>query len=488
MRILTVFVFSGIAWSHRISTQSKTYEEESNSEHLGDEAEVEAESELPDVQTLTDRILMRECLDTHAQAFPQRMAEYGVHMNEADSDSLRSLILRFWSLQDQKENHLSNYNSLTKIFHAHRDAPVRLWKAEMKNISSFINSQGFRYRRAVSYCDGGGALQVRECITDQAKEFGGAILPELPALVGRLLELEAVAVHSPPGFDRPALKKLRNVVSAGGVNLRRVTNKCKSKDHSYMQEIVAHLDAQLRSPAAEGRACKEDPARDFCPEGLNILVNRPINAKRGSAAFTAVYFGSWPFLTVAAPLVGGLIGAMEGGPAGKVSGVAAGNFFAHGPIPYGAPMGAVAYAIFSVGPRTCMCFPRECVYSEETSSCVISKDGHSVGSSNPFANSVPFMSTKCVPSVHFEKTCEMQNCDAADFMGRLTTESELFGKVGPQPDGGVYNCMSTSELSHDSLLVDTMLPGEIPNTPEHRNRIFEELGVEPKPDVADASQ
>lgn len=439
-----------------------------------------ANQSAPDIGTLTLLMLTRQCVQEQAENFPSLMQKHGFAVSDMEENQLLNDVIAFWTLRDLRRNHLTSYNIITRQIAQLRNEEVLAMTAEIQNVTSRLEAGGFEYSGAEARCEEDGTSQARSCIMERATEFAAAssssglpalvsIRQELPTLVATLLELRDLQAHEVPGFDASELDKLMEIIEAIGFDLRSTQRQCKAVAEQSAAEVIEHLQRQMQNPAPSIDNCNEDPEAAFCPEGTGLMVSRPTETVRGTAAFSSTYFAAWPVLNFVAPAITTLLGF----------GPAIGLFFANGPFPHGAIFGSLAYAIFSTGRRQCMCFPQECHFDDSTRTCGVSPGSGMATSNNPFTSALPFMSTKCVPSPHQEGTCEMQSCGESDFSPALGDfeGAPFFGTVG-QHDGGLYNCLSTSGSSADNMLIKTSFPGNgLENVAENRNKFFEAIQV-----------
>jgi len=441
---------------------------------------------VPDRGQLTMLMLTRQCVQEQAENYPSLMAKHGysgAYME--DSNQLLNDVISFWAIRDLRRNHLSSFNALTGAVARMRDSTVLTFTAQLRNITNSFHEVGFNYEGAESRCAEDGPSQQRTCIVERASQFSArfvqhglpALVPirrELPTLVSTLIELRDLQVHTPAGFETGSTSefgRLAETITAAGFDLSAAETECKAITEQTTADLVEHIRQQLQSPGPSISDCNEDVDGTFCPEGTALTVSRPSETVRGMSAFSTTYFAAWPVLNFAAPILTTLMGF----------GPTVGLMIANGPFPHGAIFGSIAYALFSTGARTCMCFPQECYYDDSTSSCSVRTGTNMAASNNPFSQALPFMSSKCVPSWHKEGACEMQACGEEDFSRSLGNfeGAPLFGTLGEHPsqgsNRGLYNCLSDSGTSADTLLVKTSLPGGSPNVPENRNKIFEQF-------------
>jgi len=439
-----------------------------------------SDDSVPDTGTITLLMLTRECVQEQAENYPSLMAKYNYPVNnpeDLEENGLLNDVMAFWAIRDLRRNHLSSYNVVTGAIASMRDSTVLAFTEQLQNISNRFDEVGFNYAGAESRCAEDGASQARTCIVERATAFAAgsssgipalaAIRQKIPNLVTTRLEMRDLQVHSPVNFETSELNILTETIAGIGFDLPSVERECTAMVQQRAEEVVQFLKDQLQSPAPSIDDCNENADLTFCPEGTALTVSRPSETVRGTAAFSATYFAAWPVLNFVAPVLTTLMGFGPG----------LGFLFANGPLPHGAIFGSIAYALFSTGARTCMCFPQECSFDNSTSTCSLGLGASMAPSNNPFSHAVPFMSSKCVPSPHREGACEMQACGETDFTPTLGdfNGAPLFGTLG-QHNGGLYNCLSDSGSSADTLLIKTELPGTgLPNTPENRNAILEQF-------------
>lgn len=436
-----------------------------------------ANHSMPDRGQLTMLMLTRQCIQEQAENFPSLMAKHGFTLDNLEDNQLLNDVLSFWAIRDLRRNHLSSYNMFTGAIASMRDSTVVTFTEQLQNLTNRFNDAGFNYQGAESRCAEDGASQARSCIMETATQFAAdssaiglpvlaPIRRELPTLVSTRIELRDLQVHTPAAFDTSEFDTLTETIAATGFYLPAVEIKCNAMAEHMAKEVVEHLRQQLQSPGPSISDCNEDADGTFCPEGTALTVSRPSETIRGMSAFSTTYFAAWPVLNFVAPVLTTVMGFGPG----------LGLLFANGPFPHGAIFGSIAYALFSTGSRTCMCFPQECYYDDSTSTCSLRTGSNMATSNNPFSQALPFMSSKCVPSWHQEGACEMQACGETDFRPNLGdfNGAPLFGTIG-EHGGGLYNCLSDTGTSADTLLVKTLLPSGLPNVPENRNNLFEQV-------------
>jgi len=436
-------------------------------------------NEAPNTKVRASMMLTRQCMQEKAEEFPRLMQRFGKKRDASKDTAVVELVVGKWMVEDLIENHFRDYGFIKKMISERRSSTIANYRKELAQIAKALAAEGFSYDVAMTSCKSGHTTEMHTCMIKQGEAFEKSkpLEEQSPMPVGNWVNislfLEEVRMHSyTADLKVPSGSRLWYLIKASNFPYYKAKSSCEQAQQGKMVKLLGFLDLQVKPVQAEG-ACVEDDAKGYCPEGLAPTVARPIDPVKGSTAASITYFSAWPVMSVVAPSVGFLLG----GPAG----MSAGNLFAHfSPVPYGPPLAAVAYMIFSTGSRTCQCFPRECKYDAAAGACAIGGIDGASDSKNPFGRSLPFMSQKCVRSKKNKDTCEMKSCDVADFTPSL--KQSMFGTVGPQGDGGVYNCLSSSGDVADTLLLHTKLPDGQDNTAMNRAKIFEKLGVESKPD------
>jgi len=448
----------------------------------------------PIMQVRIDMMRTRQCIQEKVTKFPEMMQRFGRWMPDPARDvSLLNLVVAKWIAQDLMENHLGNYNALKKLISKWRSPQMKLWYDELANISKQIADLGFNYAATERSCKKGWTEDVQDCLALKAEKFEESF-PDwkkegfpLTNWTNTVLFYEEIKIHSRTAqISIPPLRDLYSLIRSSGFPYRKMQRVCKTESDHDAQELIAFLDEDVARTNRDTQHCAEVPENGFCPEGLAPKVARPIDVRKASAAASLAYAGSGPVLSGFLAVAGSVTGGWAGAASGAVQGMLMASTMHLGPI-----LAGLAYVVFGTGSRACMCFPRECTFDAEADACVMSFSD--IPSLNPYGRSLPFMSQKCVPRRNKTGSCEIQTCDAVDFETELgTVEREyngtalsatLYGKVGRQIDGGIYNCMSSSGLAGDSLLLQTKIAGtQVENTAMSRAEIFAGFGVTEKMD------
>jgi len=236
----------------------------------------------------------------------------------------------------------------------------------------------------------------------------------------------------------------------------------KKQCRERLQERTQRLQERIYKELAVGETvdgiCKEAEG-EMCPEGTYITEQRRWNKKRGSVVFS----GTWLASKLTLPPLTTFIGTAVAGPVGAVAGFWVGTSLGL-PIAFAAAVGA------SCGALECACFPRECIFDEESSVCMLESDN---ASKSVFSSTVPVVGTKCSLNYKSSTTCSIQECVAEDYIRGFPGDA-LFGTFGRQGKG-LYNCLSSKPTKDGSLAYATTLPNGQPNTFQARSELYSEL-------------
>lgn len=205
----------------------------------------------------------------------------------------------------------------------------------------------------------------------------------------------------------------------------------------------------------------------YCPEGHSPAYRRGFNNQRFAASYSLSFLIANPIDTaIATSVVLAFTPTMSLGAA-----VAAGYAFkTFTPVPFDFITAAGLSAVYASEPRTCKCFPDDCIYDEEADLCRVN---HEQSTGNPFSW-LPYPGTKCakVPtqkSSGFE--CHLEACGVEDF--RVPRSTDAFqGAIGHGEDGGLFNCVADSDNPTSSHGVEVVLPDGSVNTAANRTALY----------------
>jgi hypothetical protein len=220
-----------------------------------------------------------------------------------------------------------------------------------------------------------------------------------------------------------------------------------------------------------------------CPEGFMCDCQR--NQREGNALVVGAVLGGVGGLVVATALPFALAG---GAGLALTASTETAMSWAMGSLLIGgkAEVAAVGSAAGTLEiASTCMCFPVECTFNEESEQCEMVPSPSATPSSNPFAT-LPSTGLKCTEhhNHHFfssARVCELAPCEHVDVIPQVSSwgGQSLYGRVGRNPAwdaGTVYNCANTRG-SQDTLLSRlSEIPSAdgvpVPNTVEGRIAIL----------------
>lgn len=220
-----------------------------------------------------------------------------------------------------------------------------------------------------------------------------------------------------------------------------------------------------------GKVCSERPGF-YCPEGHSPAYRRGFNNQRFAASYSVSFLAANPIDTAIATSV-----VLAFTPTMPIaSAIAAGYAFkTFTPVPFDFITAAGLSAAYSTEPRTCKCFPDDCIYSEESGQCRV---GHEVSTGNPYSW-MPYSGTKCA-KVPLPKgrgfACNLEACGVEDFSVERTGEG-FQGVVGHGLDGSLFNCLAETDDPTSSLGVADHLPDGSQNTAPNRTALYASLGL-----------
>jgi len=473
------------AYAARFRSQASLHESANGT------SEQAVDGQKPNMQVRVHTMRIRQCIQEKATKFPEMMQLFGQWMPDPARDvTLLNLVVAKWIAEDLMENYLSNYNPVKKLISKWRSPKMKHWYREMANISKQIHDLSFDYAAAERSCKQGWTEDVQHCLVQKAEKFAESFpdwktenVPLKNWTITALL-YEEMRLHSRTANIAilPSLHGLHVHIEASGFPYSEMQRVCKKESNYNARKLIAFLDKDVARTNRDTHHCEEVPENGFCPEGLAPKVARPIDVRKASAAASLAYAGSGPVLSGFLAVKGSVTGGLAGAAKGAMQGMVLESTMHLGPI-----LAGLAYVVFRTGRRACMCFPRECTFDADADGCVMS--GSNIPSHNPYGRSLPFMSQKCVPRRNKMGSCELQTCDVLDFEPKLgnverpvydgkVLSTTLYGKLGRQQDGGIYNCMSSSGLVSDSLLLQPKLADtQVENTAMSRAEIFAEFGV-----------
>lgn len=220
-----------------------------------------------------------------------------------------------------------------------------------------------------------------------------------------------------------------------------------------------------------------DAANSPCPEGFTCDCQR--RSREGAGLVAGAVIGGIAGLAVSTAVPFAVVGAAGLAFAPEYAAAwAYGSLFIGGKVEV-AGMGA-AMGTQESG-TTCMCFPIECEYNEESEQCEMAPSETATASSNPFST-LPFTGLKCTEHTshhwfHSGKECALTECDRIDtsHVGPQIDGQQWFGRVGRSSDWeetGLYNCANTQGTVETLMTRLLELPqGE--NTVENRMQILQ---------------
>jgi hypothetical protein len=420
-----------------------------------------------DVETT---ILVRECIAARANDWPDLHERLGLNMPKEDehvTDSPVELVKTIFHLEDLVASRAAARSQFQAAFHwNYFSSSMKQWAAEEKQAEAALHSYRFDYDTAKERCAKGSTDLAYDCMARIGSMYG------LADSVKRRIDARDLSEHlgrmsSKYIPDAVALTKeiakLDKVLKTGNYQWTRAKKSCRKllaeEVKAIQQRVLNELSA---GEAQEDGACHEKEDK-MCSEGTYTTNQRRWNHKAGAAAFSAGYLISKFTLM---PL-GGAIGTAIMGPAGAVVGALAANAFV-------APLATGAGFWASRGPLECACFPRECIYSNETKTCVLDAPAEETATKNPFGNKLPMAGMKCALNYKSEDECELQQCSQEDYSQTISHKSNLWGIAGHKGKN-LYNCLAVSQSPSGMLAVSpTLLDGK-PNTIEERNKLFSEF-------------
>lgn len=219
-----------------------------------------------------------------------------------------------------------------------------------------------------------------------------------------------------------------------------------------------------------------------CPEGFTCDCQR--RTREGSGLVAGAVIGGIAGLAVSTAVPFAVAGA-----AGLAFAPEYAAAWAYGSLLLGGKV-EVAGAGAAIGTlessTTCMCFPVECEYNEESEQCEMTPSATASASSNPFST-LPFTGLKCTEHrshhwFHSGKECALTECDRIDtsHAGPVIGGHQFFGRVGRSSDWeetGVYNCANTEGTVETLLTRLQSLPqngAQAGNTVENRIQILQQ--------------
>lgn len=220
-----------------------------------------------------------------------------------------------------------------------------------------------------------------------------------------------------------------------------------------------------------------------CPEGFMCDCQR--NQREGNALVAGAVLGGVGGLVVATALpfaLAGGAGLVMTASAETAMSWAMGSLLIGGKAEVAAAGSAAGVLEIQA---TCMCFPVQCAFNEESEQCEMMPSPSATPSSNPFAT-LPSTGLKCTEhhNHHFfssARVCELAPCEHVDVIPHVRSWGghTLYGRVSRNSAwdaGSVYNCANTLG-SLDSLLSRlSEIPSAdgvpVPNTVEGRMAIL----------------
>lgn len=244
-----------------------------------------------------------------------------------------------------------------------------------------------------------------------------------------------------------------------------------------LERMIAEMGA---CAGGEGELCTEQ--EHPCPEGFMCDCQR--NQREGNALVAGAVLGGVGGLVVATALPFALAG---GAGLALTASTETAMSWAMGSLLLGgkAEVAAVGSAAGTLEvASTCMCFPVECTFNEESEQCEMTPSETATASSNPFAT-LPSTGLKCAEHHNHHwfqsaRVCELTPCEHGDVIAEAGSWGghSLFGRVGRNPNwdsGTVYNCANTRGTQDSLLSRLSEIPiegGSGPNTVEGRMAIL----------------
>lgn len=442
------------------------------------ESSYEQDVEAPSVGAMANKIIARQCMVEKAAAYPSLLEKFGNALESNQTDVLERAVITKIEFEDKISNHLAQYSSSMKqLISRYRSSTIAKWNDEIAVLEKQITESGFQYETVMDRCRAGEDHETHACVIDSSP-------PGLKEPIEAQMAAEEMLSHQRAwarwlGSSNTAFRNAQIALDAAKAQIKaydsdhlaEAKSACHKTTQSKTSQFYSYVRKQLRVTKEVGtppvQQCLEDEEKGYCPEGTEARSGRDFDPAKGAQWFAIGYFGAWASTAITWGFAWALA-ASAGGPlamaAAFPTGFLAGNLMAPTTL-----SGSILFAWNAIGPYECACFPRDCMRDEVKDACVLGNNA-TVGA-NPYARSLPYMGMKCIPTAK-ETGCVLQACLESDYAG-ASGIADLFGKVGAF-ETGLYNCLSTSGSSMQSLAVQVELPGGRSNTAMNRNDLYME--------------
>jgi hypothetical protein len=426
-------------------------------------------------------LLVRECVAARAMDWSELHTRLDLTMpnDEQVTDSPIDLVIEVFKLKDKIKASLASHK-LNWLFKD--DGTKEMEKEEERAAKKLLGFQ-FDFDTAFDRCAKGMDDMAYQCMVDSACPNHTADCKSLEDSVKRRIDARDLVEHLRDmrswyhdyGQDEANLwKEVERLDEA----LKDAKWKWTDNKHSCRKRIDAEVEAIKQrvidelsaGEEQEDGACHEK-ADMMCPEGTYTTTQRRWNHVAGAGTFGTVYLiGKFTIL----PL-GTMIGTAIAGPAGAFAGMVAANCLVF-------PLASATGYWASRGPMECACFPRECVYNNETETCALHAPDEEKATKNPWGDKIPMAGMKCAPRSQAlwhggrpsEEECDLQQCNHEDYTHTISGKTDIWGTAGSK-GRGIYNCLTFSQSPAGMLAIAPTLPDGRPNTIEERNKIFTEV-------------
>jgi len=269
------------------------------------------------------------------------------------------------------------------------------------------------------------------------------------------------------------------VRSTGFPLVRGTTEECLRETPSTLiaSGTLERIIQEMSVCSLNNGTCDAENSNSPCPEGFSCDCQR--RSREGSGMVAGFVIGGIAGLAVSTAVPFAVAGA-----AGLAFAPEYAAAWAYSSLLLGGKV-EVAGLGAAVGTQerstTCMCWPMECGYNEESEQCEITPSATATASSNPFST-IPFTGLKCTEHtshhwLHSGKECALTECDSIDasHVGPQIDGQQWFGRVGRSSDWeetGLYNCAS-SQGTVDTLMTRLQELPQGENTVENRMQILQ---------------
>jgi len=475
-------------WSRRVAQAEEqilaSHRHVHETAHLVDKKEQELESmHFPGKTDLgvEKELLVRECVAARAMDWPELHTRLGLRMpeNKNTTDSPIDLVIQVFKFKDKIKASQANHK-LNWLF---KDDGTKAWEAEEEKAATQLLGYQFDFDTAFDRCAKGMTDLSYQCMIDSACPSHTADCKSLADSVRRRIDVRDLVEHLRDmrswyhdyGKDEAYLwkevKQMDKALKDGKYSWTATKKSCRKRLDAEVDAIKKRVLGELSAGEEQADGACHEKAGMMCPEGTYATTQRRWNKVAGAGTFGTVYLiGKFTIL----PL-GTLLGTAVAGPAGASLGFLAANCLV---LPLASATGYWA----SRGPMECACFPRECVYNNETDTCGLHAPDEEKATKNPWGDKLPMTGMKCAPRSRAtwhgktpnEDECDLQQCTHEDYSYAISRKTDLWGTAGPK-GRGIYNCLTTSLSPAGMLAIAPAFPDGRPNTIAERNKIFTEV-------------